>query len=152
VISAQAFHWVDPEVRFPRAAAALVPGGWLALLANRPEREETPLRSAMDAVYVRFAAAFAEAGTTGACFVDPLAEGLEAAPEFGPIVARSYPWSQDHPTAEYLERMATQSNHRMLRESARAELFDALRETISDHGGVVPVRYQARLLLSQRSS
>jgi ubiquinone/menaquinone biosynthesis C-methylase UbiE len=32
VVSATAFHWIDPEVGWPKAARLLRPGGWLALL------------------------------------------------------------------------------------------------------------------------
>lgn len=32
IVSGAAFHWVDPEVRFAKAARLLRPGGWLALL------------------------------------------------------------------------------------------------------------------------
>jgi ubiquinone/menaquinone biosynthesis C-methylase UbiE len=34
VVSATAFHWVDPEVKFVKAARLLRPAGWLALLAT----------------------------------------------------------------------------------------------------------------------
>src|SRR5215467_2058128 len=31
VASAQAFHWIDPDVRFHKTVQALTPSGWLAL-------------------------------------------------------------------------------------------------------------------------
>jgi hypothetical protein len=34
VVSATAFHWVDPEVKYDKAARRLGRGGWLALLAT----------------------------------------------------------------------------------------------------------------------
>jgi SAM-dependent methyltransferase len=34
VFSATAFHWVDPAMGFPRAAAVVRPGGFLALVTN----------------------------------------------------------------------------------------------------------------------
>jgi ubiquinone/menaquinone biosynthesis C-methylase UbiE len=34
IICATAFHWIDPEVRFTKAARLLRPGGWLALLGT----------------------------------------------------------------------------------------------------------------------
>src|SRR5262249_28261601 len=34
VVSATAFHWVDPDVALPKIAAILRPGGWLALWWN----------------------------------------------------------------------------------------------------------------------
>jgi ubiquinone/menaquinone biosynthesis C-methylase UbiE len=50
VISGAAFHWVDPEVRFRKAARLLRPGGWLAV-AGYDERYDEPLGSALDALW-----------------------------------------------------------------------------------------------------
>lgn len=36
VASAQAWHWIDPSISFPKAAAALQPGGWLAIFGHVP--------------------------------------------------------------------------------------------------------------------
>ena len=41
LVSAMAFHWVDPEVKFDKTARVLRPGGWLALLATG-ERYDDP--------------------------------------------------------------------------------------------------------------
>jgi ubiquinone/menaquinone biosynthesis C-methylase UbiE len=50
VISAAAFHWVDPEVAFPKSARLLRPGGWLALLGAE-ERYDEPLGAALDVLW-----------------------------------------------------------------------------------------------------
>jgi ubiquinone/menaquinone biosynthesis C-methylase UbiE len=34
IVSATAFHWIDPEVRFSKSARLLRPDGWLALLST----------------------------------------------------------------------------------------------------------------------
>lgn len=59
VISGAAFHWVDPEVRFGKAARLLRPGGWLAV-AGYDERYDEPLGSALDLMWRQ------RAGTDGA--------------------------------------------------------------------------------------
>jgi ubiquinone/menaquinone biosynthesis C-methylase UbiE len=41
IISATAFHWVDPEIRYRKSARLLRPGGWLAVLATG-ERYDDP--------------------------------------------------------------------------------------------------------------
>jgi len=50
IISAGAFHWVDPEVRFRKAARLLRPGGWLAVL-DHAERYDEPFGSALHAMW-----------------------------------------------------------------------------------------------------
>jgi 2-polyprenyl-3-methyl-5-hydroxy-6-metoxy-1,4-benzoquinol methylase len=46
IISANAFHWVDPEVKFRKPAGLLRPGGWLALLGI-VELYDDPLGAAL---------------------------------------------------------------------------------------------------------
>jgi len=50
IVSAAAFHWVDPEVRFRKAARLLRPGGWLAVL-DHAERYDEPFGSALRAMW-----------------------------------------------------------------------------------------------------
>jgi ubiquinone/menaquinone biosynthesis C-methylase UbiE len=50
IVSATAFHWVDPEVKFSKSARLLRPGGWLALLAIA-ERYDDPLNAALRAMW-----------------------------------------------------------------------------------------------------
>jgi ubiquinone/menaquinone biosynthesis C-methylase UbiE len=51
VVSGAAFHWIDPEVRFRKAARLLRPGGWLAV-AGYGERYDEPLGSALDRMWL----------------------------------------------------------------------------------------------------
>jgi hypothetical protein len=51
VISAQAWHWLTPEVRAVKARAALADCGALALFWNRPVWEECALRDRISAAY-----------------------------------------------------------------------------------------------------
>ena len=51
IVSATAFHWVDPEIRFPKAARLLRPAGWLALLSTG-ERYDDPFGAALGEMWV----------------------------------------------------------------------------------------------------
>ena len=46
IISAAAFHWIDPEVRFGKSARLLRPGGWLAVVGTS-ERYDDPFGAAL---------------------------------------------------------------------------------------------------------
>jgi SAM-dependent methyltransferase len=46
IVSATAFHWIDPEVRFSKSARLLRPGGWLVLLSIGEHYDE-PLNTAL---------------------------------------------------------------------------------------------------------
>jgi ubiquinone/menaquinone biosynthesis C-methylase UbiE len=52
VISAAAFHWIDPEVAFSKSARLLRRGGWLALLGT-DDLYDDPVGAAMETLWVR---------------------------------------------------------------------------------------------------
>jgi ubiquinone/menaquinone biosynthesis C-methylase UbiE len=62
VFSATAFHWVDPDVAWAKAASHLVPGGLLALLAYLTVRDEhsTEIEDGLVAVLRKHAPDLAE--------------------------------------------------------------------------------------------
>ncbi|MBO0789006.1 MAG: class I SAM-dependent methyltransferase, partial [Actinobacteria bacterium] len=53
IVSATAFHWVDPGVGLPKAARLLRPGGWLALLTTG-ERYPEPLQAKLRELWIRY--------------------------------------------------------------------------------------------------
>ncbi len=53
IVSATAFHWVDPSVGWARAARLLRPGGWLALLSTG-ELYDEPFRGQLRDLWIRY--------------------------------------------------------------------------------------------------
>ena len=53
VYSAQAWHWVDPDLRWARAAQALAPGGALAVFGHRYVFVDADLEQALRELYGR---------------------------------------------------------------------------------------------------
>lgn len=50
IVSATAFHWIDPEVKFAQSARLLKAGGWLALIATG-ESYDDPLGAALEEMW-----------------------------------------------------------------------------------------------------
>lgn len=150
VMSAQAFHWVAPDVRFQKAAAALHPGGHLAIFGATPVREATALRRALDHAYSVYAPAMASSPASSRWYsANSLTESLFAASgSFGAVTRRHYHWSQKYKTADYLNLMRTQSDHRLLTERQREMLLVELGKIIEDHGGSITTRYEAHLFVA----
>jgi SAM-dependent methyltransferase len=84
VFSATAFHWVDPSVSWPKAAALLRPGGVLALLTHVGARTELD-----DEYLAAWRAVLPEAAEWGARDPDMLWTGVE---ERRGDVARVWSW------------------------------------------------------------
>jgi hypothetical protein len=152
VVAALALHWVAPEVRFAKPARLLKPGGWMAFFANRPVLDGSPLRAEIDAAYARHAPHMREGAPGPTRPIDtPLAEELEAHPDFGPVWRAEFPWSQRQDRDDYLDLMRTQSDHRMLGAEARDALLTAIGEAIDRHGGHIELRWNAILSMARRS-
>jgi ubiquinone/menaquinone biosynthesis C-methylase UbiE len=86
VISATAFHWVDPEVKFAKPAWLLKADGWLALLSTE-ERYDDPLGSDLREMWV---AASEHSEVWARQRTPPAADLTGAAGSFGPPIERSY--------------------------------------------------------------
>ena len=149
VASAQAFHWIDPTLRFVKAADALRPGGSLAVIGNAVVSQS--IRAALDAVYERHAPSLAHtAPMEWYNEQGPLPRLFAESGRFGPVAHRGEPWTRRYTTAQYLELLSTQSDHRLLPEAQREALWTAIGEAIELSGGAVTVGYEAHLHLARR--
>lgn len=84
IVSATAFHWVDPSVGLAKAARLLRPGGWLALLTTG-ERYPEPLQSSLHDLWMRYSRQSGEWPVQPAWLTALRETGL-----FGPTVEESH--------------------------------------------------------------
>jgi SAM-dependent methyltransferase len=149
VVSAQAFHWVDPELRFAKAAAALRPGGALAVIGNVAGAHS--IREELDAAYEEHAPTLAHTSpmswySPGGPFAQLFA--AESA-RFGPVAHRVEPWTQSYTAPDYVELLETFSDHRLLPAAQRQALHAAIRAVVERAGGSIRVGYDAHLHLAR---
>ncbi|MEW5827112.1 MAG: class I SAM-dependent methyltransferase [Candidatus Bipolaricaulota bacterium] len=150
VVSASAFHWVAPEVKFAKSAAALRPGGSLALFWNRSPDLPPDVRAALDAIYREEVPELADGGHEDleAAIRRPVEE-IDASDLFGEVVVRRYPWARRYSAAEYGRLLQTYSDHRALAPDALARLTSRVEAVIRERDGtierpVLSVLYVAR--------
>lgn len=148
LVSAQAWHWFEREVRFRRAHDLLRPGGWLALWWNGPNVSDTPARRAMDAAYQKLAPEIVHRGVAG--HPVPVFEPMPEDISFGAPVERSYAWTKRYTAATWCDLMRTSSDHRMLPEDRREQLHEALADAIESNGGTYEHPYVCGLWAAQR--
>lgn len=152
VVSAQAFHWVEGEVRFTKAAEALAPGGALAVVGNAVILGRSPVRDAIDAAYARHAPTLVgPPATRWYAEEGPVPELFSESGCFGQVTWRRYPWSRVYSTSEYCDLLRTHSDHRLLPEDQLESLLGALSAAIHAHGGNIEVAYDAHLYLARRA-
>ncbi len=144
VVAARALHWVEPDVRFTKAARILRPGGALAVITTSPVTRDTALMRAIQASYARLAPSLPLRSDA----VDrELHEGFVASRLFQVLPARHYRWSHRYSDHEYIDLLSTHSGHIALTPSVRSDLLSAVGETIAAHGGSIEVEYDERLIV-----
>jgi hypothetical protein len=147
VYAAQAWHWVQGDDRYARAAAALRPGGTLALFWNRGRRWTGALGADNDAAYSVHAPDIS--GSTD-WSLDWVRTEIERCPAFVDVTLRELTWSCTYTRDEWLALLGTQSDHRILPDGQRSRLHAAVGDVVDRHGGRVDVVYDTVVYLSRR--
>jgi SAM-dependent methyltransferase len=140
VISASAFHWISPEIRYAKAAASLRAGGSLALFWHHAAGEDTPFRRALTQVYRERAPHLVEhlpGETPTATIVERTLQDFESSGRFGPVIVREYPWTETHTAEQHIKLLNTYSSIRSLDPGTRRDLLTAVREVVERFGGQV---------------
>lgn len=153
VVSATAFHWIDPEVRVARAAAALRMGGTLALVAtDHVAGGTTPFFADAQDCYLRFD----PSATPGFRLPDPAdidaeVEEIERTGLFGPVEVLRFETEVAYASSEYRDLLQTYSDILALDDDAREGFLDCIAALIDDRfGGRIVKRYLRTLRLARR--
>lgn len=143
IISATAFHWVDPKVRYLKAFEVLKSSGFLAVFSNQHVRKDEGFFVESQSLYDRYylpltvdrpthATSFPGVGT----FEDP--------------IKRVYPWSQTYSSEQYVKLLSTYSDHIALPDENRNLLFEGIVNLIEmRYDGQVTKHYEAVLDLRE---
>jgi SAM-dependent methyltransferase len=154
VISAQAFHWIDPAVSYEKVGRALRDGGTAALFWNLPVAgpDGGDFFEAVQEVYRKEAPELFDARSRpNEGDIAPYHEGLSHSRWFLPVQVRRYPWSASHDAAGYVRLLSTYSDHRRLAPEARERLFAGIVDLMeTKFGGRIVKNYSCVLYLAQR--
>jgi len=135
VVAFNSFHWIDPDVRFTKAASVLRPGASLAVFGSgfvvHDGADPTWLELVED-----------EADTVGfeprhLDDVRDRSEEFAAGGHFSSATRRTYLWDVTYTAGEYVALLGTTSTYGVLASDVRAELFDRIRRRIEARGGSV---------------
>jgi len=128
VLSATAFHWIDPDIRMVKAADLLRPGGALGVISTHHVAGGTGTFFAdVQRCYERFDPATPPGLqlSTGDETPEETTEFNQSA-RFGPVEFRRYKWQHTYTTREYLNLLMTYSGHRAMTPQARSGLFTCI--------------------------
>jgi SAM-dependent methyltransferase len=148
VISAQAWHWVEPRAGAARAASVLAPGGRFGAFWNLgdPPRE---IREALAPVYADIAPEienYAAGPARDNSRVGGAAAGLAVCEAFEPARETWFAWTRRYDSAGWVDFLATHSDHQTLPPERRERLLAAVGEAIETLGGSFEMRYETVLV------
>jgi SAM-dependent methyltransferase len=154
VLSATAFHWLDPDTRMHKSADALRPGGALAVVSTHHVLGGT-LQFFVDVqrLYERY-----DPDTPPNLRQQPAADiprdsaEFDASGRFGPVTFHSYEWDRTYTADEYLDLLLTYSNHRALRPDRQTGLLTGIRRLVDSYGGSITKSYLTQLAMAPRTS
>lgn len=170
VLSAAAFHWVAPHLRWVKAADVLVERGVIALAGNKAlaagtfhEFDEATrgLRVTHGVDDQREAPSLEELSRViashdhdvGALWeaISPQGSDVVAGARFAAPDVRLYPWTTTYSTAEALGLLATYSRFLAMESTSRTTLFSRLAAIIDEHfGGALTRHYVSVMALARR--
>ncbi len=159
VISATAFHWVSPEVRYAKSAEALTENGWLALFWNNEADDQSVVGQEIQAVYHKFmlpgqAHPYATHHPAGrgkeqGSRISRWQEEIEQSHLFGEVSVMQFSWKKWYTTEQYLQLLETYSDHQALLPANKRDLFDGIEAILARQGGGRTKTYLTSLYLAQ---
>lgn len=151
VVSASAFHWVSPELKFAKSAAALRSGGSLALFWNRSPGFPEDLRAALDEIYRDEAPELARDGAEDLeAVIQRPADEIDASGLFGVVTVRRYAWTRRYTAEGYAKLVRTYSDHLALAPENLSRLAGQIEALIRERGGTIDRQYVSVLYVARR--
>jgi SAM-dependent methyltransferase len=153
VTAAQAWHWIAPDIGPARAAEILRPGGRLVVIWNLIVHEPT-MRAALDEAYDRevpeMASSALRSRALGMENAGERLAGVDETGAFGPQSSRKDTWQRTYTTVEWVDQLATHSDHRALPAERRTALLHAVGAAIDANGGHLTVDYTTLSIFATR--
>jgi SAM-dependent methyltransferase len=132
IVAFTAFHWVDPELRYEKAARLLRDGGSLAVAGSlhvqRPGGD--PFWAEVQEDYDAVAPSPDNRPPPFPDEIDSLQAEIEESGRFEYVAWHTYVWDQPYTADEYISLLNTYSGHRALEDERRAELYARIRRRI----------------------
>lgn len=151
VVSAQAWHWIDPVGGLPKVRRLLQPRGALAFWWNRPRTIPGDLWDEIVAAYREYAPELAPLAAPNAAWATTTAtiRGIETSGLFTAPELRIFEWENRQTAQQYADWARSLSAHRSLEPEALERLMAALVSVIDRAGGELNAGYQTDLVTAR---
>ena len=151
VAAAQSWHWIDPAIAFAKAAAALRPGGKLAVFGHTPLLGDDYVALA-EPIYRRWAPELWVApGEAWYLPEGPIAGLFAASGLFAAVQHRAYRWTRLYTPQSFIAYLGTHSAHTRLPAERRSGLFAGIEAALTARGGELVGEWATNLYVAQVS-
>jgi SAM-dependent methyltransferase len=152
VVSAQAFHWIRPEIAYKKSALVLKPSGKLALFWNLRRPFESDLENEMANIYRNYFTGlpwFSTASQSLEASILQRTESIEASGFFRQVSLKRYQWEKKYTRKDYLNLLGSYADHHVMEENRKGLLFSKIAELLDRRGGFIRVPYLTVLYLAE---
>jgi SAM-dependent methyltransferase len=151
VLAATSWHWIDPTIRYKRAARLLVPGGTLAVIETHHV-----VPAGGDPFFAEIQDVYEAIGEDPTPPPDPdeiegIGGEIAASGRFVDVRSRRYLHERPYTAEGYIAVLETYSGHRAMQPWQRERLYAAIRERLASRpGGSVRKHYLFELHVARR--
>ena len=154
IFSATAFHWIKPEVGYPKAHRLLKPNGVMAVfwhLASIIE-PETEMLCEIREIYRTHAPELDDYITReeGETMHLRLISEMQTGGLFQNLVSRTYRWDDVYETERYLKLMNSYSDFHAISKDAREAILSEVAAYIECNGGRITIPQEVRLYMARK--
>jgi SAM-dependent methyltransferase len=153
VISAQAWHWIEPGTGTSKAGAVLRRGGRLGVFWNFAAFPPD-VRDRLTPIYARLEPALGRDSVLLGHHHNRAQityEFITQAGCFEPAVTATFPWRKTYQTVDWVEHLDSHSDHKALPAERRQRLLTAVGEAVDAIGGSFEMPYEAVLVTARRA-
>ncbi|HEY9725877.1 MAG TPA: class I SAM-dependent methyltransferase [Chroococcales cyanobacterium] len=153
VLAATSFHWIPPEVGYPKAADTLREDGYLILLWNKEPQPRYEVYQTLSEVYQVHAPSLAryEPRETQEEILTGLGQIAIDSGQFKNLVSEQFLCEVTYSVKDYLTLLSTYSPYLKLDPQSRNALFEGLREKIEQNvGGTIQLSYLSAFHIAQK--
>lgn len=150
VASAQAWHWIDPDVAFAKAAQALEPGGVLAVFGNVPAPLPERLLGALAPIFARHAPELWNLPEAWYLPDGPVAGLFAASGRFEPAARHAFPWTWRKSVDQHLDFLRSRSDYQLVPADRREALLSDVAKVLAEDGPELALPYESHLYWARR--
>ncbi|MBD1822113.1 class I SAM-dependent methyltransferase [Cyanobacteria bacterium FACHB-DQ100] len=144
VLAASSFHWISPDIGYPKAAAALRSGGHLILLWNKELQPSYEIYQQLLTVYQTHTPSLGrtyEDSATQAAILDQLGQMAIESSYFKEMQSGHIEVEVTYTIDQYLMLLSTYSPYGKLEAQQRQTLFAGLREVLEQNSTTIQLSF-----------